>query len=175
VRRPWWTRLSATRARSTLTDMTKVGSLRASDADREQIITRLHTAATEGRIAAEELEQRVSTALKARTYGELDATVADLPGHGLNGPRGDVRLRRSPGGFALSAVRANPWLLLFAIPALAVTAAMVIAVTVVWAVMMAVVMVLGGHRRPLRAPWMYARQRRGYGPPRRGGARSYWA
>jgi hypothetical protein len=155
--------------------MTKVGSLRASDSDREQIVTRLNQAATEGRIAAEELEQRVSTALKARTYSELDATVADLPGHGLKGPRADAHRRRSPAGFALSAVRANPWLLLFAIPALAVTAAMVIAVMVVWAVLMVVVTVVGGQRRPPRGPWMYTRQRRGYGPPRRSSARSYWA
>jgi hypothetical protein len=155
--------------------MTKVGSLRASDSDREQIISRLHQAATEGRIASEELEQRVSTALKARTYGELDATVADLPGHGLHSPRGDVRRRRSPGGFAVSAVRANPWLLLFAIPALAVTAAMLITVMVVWTLVMVAATVLGGHRRPPRGPWMYTRQRRGYGPPRRSSARSYWA
>jgi hypothetical protein len=154
--------------------MTKVGSLRASDADREQIITRLRTAATEGRIASEELEQRVTTALKARTYGELDATVADLPGHGRNQSRPAPR-RRSPGGFAVSAVRANPWLILFAIPVLAVTAAMVIAVMVVWAVLMVVVMVMGGHPRPPRGPWMYTRQRRGSGPPRRGSTRSDWA
>jgi hypothetical protein len=154
--------------------MTKVGSLRASDAEREQIVTRLHKAATEGRIAAEELEQRVSAALKARTYGELDATVADLPGHGLEQPPRSAR-RRSPAGFALSAVKANPWLLLFAFPALAVTAAMLMAVMIVWAVLMVVVMVLGGRPRAPRGPWMYTRQRRGYGPPRRGSARSYWA
>jgi len=154
--------------------MTKVGSLRASDAEREQIVSRLHKAATEGRIAAEELEQRVSAALKARTYGELDATVADLPGHGLEQPRRDAR-RRSPAGFALSAVKANPWLLLFAFPALAVTAAMLMAVMIVWAVLMVVVMVLGGRPRAPRGPWMYTRQRRGYGPPRRGSTRSYWA
>jgi len=154
--------------------VTKVGSLRASDADREQIITRLHKAATEGRIAAEELEQRVSAALKARTYGELDATVVDLPGQGIQRPHREPR-RRATGGWALSAVRANPWLLLFAIPVLAVTAAMLMAVMIVWAVMMVVVMVLGGRPRPPRGPWMYTRQRRAYGPPRRGRARSYWA
>lgn len=155
--------------------MTKVGSLRASDADREQVVDRLRKAATEGRIAAEELEQRVTTALRARTYGELDATVADLPGHGLPRPRRETG-RRSARGFALTTVRANPWLLLFAIPALAVTAALLIAVMVVWTVVMAAAMVMGGHRRPPRGPWMYTRQRRPYGPPRsRPRARSYWA
>src|SRR5436190_1510855 len=60
-------------------DMSK-RTMRASDADRDRIVDRLNKAAIEGRIAAEELEQRVSAALKARTYGELDDTVSDLPG-----------------------------------------------------------------------------------------------
>jgi Flp pilus assembly protein TadB len=53
--------------------------LRASDADREHIAERLRHAAAEGRLLAEELEERLGKALKARTYGELDAVVADLP------------------------------------------------------------------------------------------------
>ncbi len=54
-------------------------SLRASDADREHVAERLRQAAAEGRILAEELEQRLGEAFKSRTYGELDAVVADLP------------------------------------------------------------------------------------------------
>jgi len=154
--------------------MTKVGSLRASDADREQIVSQLHKAATEGRIASDELEQRVSAALTAKTYAELDATVADLPRQLNQRPRRRPA-KRTAGSWALSAVRANPLILLFAIPVVAVTFAMVIAATVVWAVLMVVVMVLGGRPRPPRGPWMYTRQRRPYGPPRRGGPRSYWA
>jgi Flp pilus assembly protein TadB len=53
--------------------------LRASDADREQIAERLRHAAAEGRLLANELEERLGKAFKARTYGELDAVVADLP------------------------------------------------------------------------------------------------
>jgi Flp pilus assembly protein TadB len=155
--------------------MTKVGSLRASDADREQVVTQLHKASTEGRIAAEELEDRVQAALKARTYSELDATVADLPRQ-LNQQRPGHSPARRNGRRAVSAVRAHPALLLFAIPVLAVTFAMVIAATVLWAVMMVIVMVVGGRRPPApRGPWMYTRQRRPYSAPRRGGARSYWA
>jgi Flp pilus assembly protein TadB len=155
--------------------MTKVGSLRASDEDREQIVSQLHKAATEGRIVAEELEDRVHAALKARTYSDLDATVSDLPRQ-LNQQRSDRRpARRSAGRWAVTAVRANPMLLLFAIPVLAVGFAMIVAATVLWAVMMVVVMVVGGRRRPPRGPWMYTRQRRPYAPPRRGGPRSYWA
>jgi hypothetical protein len=143
----------------------KRGSLRASDADRDQIIERLRKAATEGRIASEELEQRVSLALKARTYGELDATVADLPGDRERRPSA----RRSGAGWALSAARANPMLLLFAIPVLAVTTAMLVAATMIWAVLMVVVMVLGGRPRAPHPPWMYARRR---GPRLPG---RYWA
>jgi Flp pilus assembly protein TadB len=54
----------------------------ASDADRDRVADRLRQAATEGRILAQELEERVSRALRARTYGELDELVADLPGSG---------------------------------------------------------------------------------------------
>ena len=54
--------------------------MRASDADREHVTERLRQAATEGRLLASELEERLARALRARTYGELDATVADLPG-----------------------------------------------------------------------------------------------
>jgi uncharacterized membrane protein YdbT with pleckstrin-like domain len=61
------------------TDMPQRNNLRASDADREHVAERLRQAAAEGRLLAEELEQRLGTALKARTYGELDGVVADLP------------------------------------------------------------------------------------------------
>ncbi|MGH2858408.1 MAG: DUF1707 SHOCT-like domain-containing protein [Solirubrobacteraceae bacterium] len=161
--------------------MNRRAHLRASDADRDQIVERLRQAATEGRIAAEELEQRVSAALKARTYADLEATVADLPRdrdqergrdrdhHGRRAPT-----RRSAGGWALTTVRSNPALLLFAIPVVAVTAAMLLAATIIWAVTMIVVMVLGGRPRPMRGPWIYTRARRACGPPRRG-PRSYWA
>jgi hypothetical protein len=54
-------------------------SLKASDADREHVAERLRQAAAEGRLLAEELEQRLGQAFKSRTYGELDAVVADLP------------------------------------------------------------------------------------------------
>ncbi len=53
--------------------------LRASDADRELIAERLRHAAAEGRLLAEELEDRLGKTFKARTYSELDAVVADLP------------------------------------------------------------------------------------------------
>ncbi len=56
------------------------GDFRASDADREQTAERLRRATAEGRLGADELDQRLGAALRARTYGELDVIVADLPG-----------------------------------------------------------------------------------------------
>jgi hypothetical protein len=148
------------------------GTLRASDADRDQIIDRLHKAATEGRIVSEELEHRVSVALKARTYGELEETVADLPGP----RRRREPARRSAPRWAFSAVRSNPMLLLLMLPALAVTAAMLLAATIVWAVLMLVVFVVGHRGGPPRPPWIYPRHGRHQRlRPPRGDQRSYWA
>ena len=59
-------------------------NLRASDADRELVAERLRKAAAEGRLLAEELEQRLGETFKSRTYGELDAVVADLPSDGIS-------------------------------------------------------------------------------------------
>jgi Domain of unknown function (DUF1707) len=60
--------------------MSRRATLKASDADREQIAERLRKATAEGRLLAEELEERLEATFGARTYGELDAVVADLPG-----------------------------------------------------------------------------------------------
>jgi hypothetical protein len=56
------------------------GGLRASDEDRERIAERLRAATAEGRLLTDELDERLGIALSARTYGELDSLVADLPG-----------------------------------------------------------------------------------------------
>ena len=52
--------------------------LRASDADREAVVERLHRAATEGRLDADELEERISAAYAAKHCTELDPLVADI-------------------------------------------------------------------------------------------------
>jgi hypothetical protein len=54
-------------------------SLRASDSDRDEVVERLRAATAEGRLRVGELEQRLEDAFRARTYGELDALVSDLP------------------------------------------------------------------------------------------------
>ena len=54
-------------------------ALLASDSEREAAAERLRRAAGEGRLAPEELEQRLGVALTARTRGDLERVVADLP------------------------------------------------------------------------------------------------
>jgi Domain of unknown function (DUF1707)/2TM domain len=56
-----------------------MSDLLASDADRERTAERLRTAAGEGRLAPEELEERLERAFAARTEGELEPLTADLP------------------------------------------------------------------------------------------------
>lgn len=53
--------------------------LRASDTEREEAVTRLGTAAGEGRLTLEEFGERVDTAQRASTRAELDGLLADLP------------------------------------------------------------------------------------------------
>ncbi len=142
--------------------MSRQGAIRASHADRDQIVDRLHRAATEGRIASEELEHRVSIALKARTYSELEATVADLPGLRPR-PRAGLERRRSVGGWAVAAVRTNPLLLVLVIPVLALTLAAVVTITVLWGVFVLLTMIFGGRRHPGTPPWIHA-ARGGVGP-----------
>ena len=59
--------------------MPRRSTLRASDADREGVAERLRKAATEGRLTTQELDERLAAAFRARTYGELDPLVGDLP------------------------------------------------------------------------------------------------
>jgi Domain of unknown function (DUF1707) len=53
--------------------------LRASHADRDQVVELLRVAAGDGRLSADELDDRLERALTARTYAELAVLTADLP------------------------------------------------------------------------------------------------
>src|SRR5215469_3829155 len=55
------------------------GHLRASHADREQVVGMLKAAFVQGRLAKDELGMRVGQALVSRTYADLAALTADLP------------------------------------------------------------------------------------------------
>jgi len=54
--------------------------LRASDADRERVLTLLSEAAADGRLTLEEHSQRAERAYSARTLGELAGLTTDLAG-----------------------------------------------------------------------------------------------
>ncbi|MGY0004270.1 DUF1707 SHOCT-like domain-containing protein [Micromonospora sp. I033] len=54
--------------------------MRAADADREVTAERLRVALEEGRLDLHEYDERLGRAYGAKTYADLDAVVADLPG-----------------------------------------------------------------------------------------------
>lgn len=56
-----------------------VAELRASDADRDRIADILREALAEGRLTAEEHAERVEGVLNAKTVGELEVFIQDLP------------------------------------------------------------------------------------------------
>ena len=122
--------------------MARRANLRASDADREQIAERLRHATVEGRLLAEELEHRLGAVFSARTYGELDAVVADLPA-------GPVDRRQRRNGL-------QPWVLPAVALALAIPVALAIIATVlllltgvvaIWMVWLVIGAWFFGHRR----------------------------
>jgi hypothetical protein len=61
------------------------GDIRASDADRDQVLSELTGHFEAGRLTKEEFDDRSGRALTARTRGELAGLMTDLPGTGLPG------------------------------------------------------------------------------------------
>ncbi len=114
--------------------------LRASDADRESVVERLRDASAEGRLAAHELEHRVMQALRARTYGELDAIVRDLPS-------ADRSRRRRAAGRTVALVREHPITLVAVIPIVIVLVAAMIAIVTISALIALLALMLGYRRR----------------------------
>lgn len=53
--------------------------MRASDADRERVVERLRAALNEGRLDLGEYDERMQQAYSAKTYGDLDGLLTDLP------------------------------------------------------------------------------------------------
>jgi hypothetical protein len=53
--------------------------IRVSDADRDRVTTRLREHFGEGRLTQDELNERISGALNAKTVGDLRRVMADLP------------------------------------------------------------------------------------------------
>jgi hypothetical protein len=88
--------------------------VRASDADRERVAEALRRHHLDGRLDTDELQERLDRCYAARTTGELQPLLADLPG--------DAEPRRAPRPFA-------PWP-----PALAVVLVVLLAFATVGAV-----------------------------------------
>jgi Domain of unknown function (DUF1707) len=61
--------------------------IRVSDADRDHTVARLREHFAEGRLQPDELDERISAALSARTVGDLRRVMADLPEPGPVLPR----------------------------------------------------------------------------------------
>lgn len=53
--------------------------MRAGDVERDEVAARLAAALEEGRLDLTEYDQRLEQAMQAKTIGELDRIVADLP------------------------------------------------------------------------------------------------
>jgi Flp pilus assembly protein TadB len=116
-------------------------SLRAADADRERVAERLRRASVEGRLLTEELEQRLEAALRARTYGELDALTADLPS-------ARVLARRAPRALGAG------------VPALVLALAVALALVLAAVVVLVVTGVIAGWCLWLALAWWFFGPRR---------------
>lgn len=67
---------------SALTGHDLPAAMRASDADRDVVVSDLGEHFQAGRLTAAELDERTGQALTARTHGELSGLLADLPAIG---------------------------------------------------------------------------------------------
>jgi hypothetical protein len=114
--------------------------IRTSDADREQVVARLRDHYAEGRLTQEEFDERLTTALNAKTFGELRQVMTDLPGPKVaayqpkqpsgradSGYRPPVMFRRRPRVFPLLALAVLA-ILLFSGAGAAVLAVKVVAI-----------------------------------------------
>ena len=66
--------------------------MRASDADRDRYAAVLQEAYAQGRLTRVEYDERLDAVLNAKTYGELEPLVADLPADNLPVPKAPVPL-----------------------------------------------------------------------------------
>ncbi len=156
--------------------MIRAADQRASDADREEVVERLRIAAGEGRIGHDELDERLSRALSAKTYRQLHATVDDIPRDRAGNGRRMPQARRTVAGWMVKSVRNEPWLLVFMLPVLVITLTLAAIGMMVWFVFLIAVLALGHNRR---GPTSHLGRRRpgpiGRGPGSAGGvAGSSW-
>jgi hypothetical protein len=139
--------------------------IRASDADRDRVTSLLREHHAAGRLTAEEFHERMDRALEARTLGELDELMADLPAIDLY-QLPDASLRRAPPHLGQSLLPADsgggsPARFAPGTVAMGVWAAVTSALIAIWAV---AAVVGGGTWFPwwalIALPWIWAIVRR---------------
>jgi hypothetical protein len=105
-------------------------NMRVSDADREHVVERLREHFAEGRLKSDELDERVTAALSAKTNADLRGLMTDLPepdpvgAPGSAGPLGTQDWQSQPfigGGRPMTGYRRGPRILPFVLFALALT------------------------------------------------------
>jgi Domain of unknown function (DUF1707) len=97
------------------------GRLRASHADREQVIDVLKVAYVQGRLALDELDERVGRTLGALTYDDLAAITGDIP-WGVARPRPPRRPPAAAPAATLPPASAARWALAGLVPVSLMTA-----------------------------------------------------
>ena len=137
--------------------------IRTSDADRDRVTARLRDHFAEGRLTADELDERVTAALNAKTFGDLRRVMADLPE-----PAPPPRAKQPPRRTAAARGFRRRWPRILPLTALALLAALVIpagggwlffavikTVVVVWLVScLAGIFLAGRIRRRMRRDWL---------------------
>ncbi len=130
--------------------------MRAADADREHVAERLRTAAVEGRLLTEELEERLEAVFSARTYGELEALTQDLP----RAPAPSSRNRRSSAPIPWPAAVLVVMFVMPVVVAVVVAAVVLVAsMFLMWGLVAAVAMWIFGHRLRSFGPHVHGRAR----------------
>ena len=115
------------------------GRMRASNAEREQVINILEAAFVDGRLTKDELDARVGQTIAARTHAELATVTVDIPS-----PPEPVRVVRRHSGnkAAMRAVKAGACAVAAATLAVSVVGGMMAGAAV--AVIIAIMMVILG-------------------------------
>lgn len=82
--------------------------LRIGDAERDAVTSALHEHFAQGRLDRDELEERLNATLSAKTFGDLEAITADLPGSGLDPRAGHSAAGPGPWGDPATGARPAP-------------------------------------------------------------------
>jgi hypothetical protein len=111
--------------------------MRVSDAERERVATFLREQAVEGRLDHEELEDRLEGAYRAKTAGELEDLIEDLPHRRVPARPVQRRPERRHGAPPLVLVLGVALLTLLTVPTL-MAGGVAVAIALVMAIMVAV-------------------------------------